>query len=93
MVLMPLWAANRDGRAFENATDVVVDRSPNRHIAFGAGAHRCAGPHLARRELLIAMEEWHALIPDYEMDSSEPLVEHGWQLGLDALPLRWSRQG
>ncbi len=93
MVLMPLWSANRDGRVFPNATDVVLDRSPNRHIAFGAGPHRCAGSHLARRELLIAMEEWHTLIPDYEIDTTEPLVEHGWQLGLDALPLRWSRQG
>jgi cytochrome P450 len=92
MVLMPLWSANRDDRAFPNATDVVLDRSPNRHIAFGAGPHRCAGSHLARRELLIAMEEWHTLIPDYEIDTAEPLVEHGWQLGLDALPLCWSRQ-
>jgi len=90
MALMPLWSANRDERAFPNATDVVLDRSPNRHIAFGAGPHRCAGAHLARRELLIAIEEWHALIPDYELDSPEPLVEHGWQLGLDALPLRWN---
>jgi cytochrome P450 len=91
MVLMPLWSSNRDSRAFDNATDVVLDRSPNRHTAFGAGPHRCAGAHLARRELLIAMEEWHKLIPDYEIDAAQPLVEHGWQLGLDALPLRWSR--
>ena len=90
MVLMPLWSSNRDSRVFPGGTDVVLDRSPNRHIAFGAGAHRCAGAHLARRELLIAMEEWHQLIPDYEIDSAEPLVEHGWQLGLDALPLRWT---
>ena len=88
MVLMPLWAANRDPEAFPQAKDVVIDRSPNRHISFGAGPHRCAGAHLARRELLIAMEEWHARIPDYELANDEPLVEHGWQLGLDALPLR-----
>jgi cytochrome P450 len=93
MVLMPLWAANRDPAAFPHAKDVVIDRSPNRHIAFGAGAHRCAGAHLARRELLIAMEEWHARIPDYELANDTPLVEHGWQLGLDALPLRWPVRG
>ncbi|HEX6656441.1 MAG TPA: hypothetical protein VF065_00085 [Ilumatobacter sp.] len=57
-----------------------------------AAPHRCAGSHLARREVLIATEEWHTLIPDFEIDITEPLVEHGWQLGLDALPLRWSRQ-
>ena len=93
MVLMPLWAANRDPATFPEAKDVVIDRSPNRHIAFGAGAHRCAGAHLARRELLIAMEEWHARIPDYELANDAPLVEHGWQLGLDALPLRWPVRG
>jgi hypothetical protein len=43
--------------------------------------------------LQIAPEEWHTLIPEYEVDTNEPLVEHGWQLGLDAQPLRWSRQG
>lgn len=91
MVLIPLWSSNRDESVFPSATDVILDRTPNRHIAFGAGPHRCAGAHLARRELLIAMEEWHALIPDYEIDSTEPLVEHGWQLGLDSLPLRWKQ--
>ena len=89
MVLMPLWAATRDPRQFDRADEVVLDRSPNRHIAFGAGPHRCAGAHLARRELLIALEEWHARIPDYELDTDEAPIEHGWQLGLDSLPLRW----
>jgi cytochrome P450 len=90
MVLMPLWSATRDPRAFEDAGEVRIDRSPNRHIAFGAGPHRCAGAHLARRELLVAMEEWHKRIPDYEIDQSEAIVEHGWQCGPDNLPLVWS---
>ena len=90
MVLMPLWSGCRDTGAFEDADKVVIDRNPNRHIAFGAGPHRCAGAHLARRELLIAMEEWHRLIPDYEIVTDEPLTEHGWQCGLDLLPLSWS---
>jgi cytochrome P450 len=76
--------------AFENADQVVIYWPPNRLIAFGAGPHRCAGAHLARRELLIAMEEWHKQIPDYWVTANEPLVEHGWQLGLDRLPLVWS---
>lgn len=90
MVLMPLWSGCRDPGAFDDADKVVIDRSPNRHIAFGAGAHRCAGAHLARRELLIAMEEWHRLIPDYRLANDEPLTEHGWQCGIDTLPLAWS---
>ncbi len=44
------WAtANVDPRAFEHPLDVEPDRSPNRHIAFTAGTHRCLGSHLARR--------------------------------------------
>jgi hypothetical protein len=39
---------------------------------------------------MTALEEWHRLIPDYHVDSDEPLVEHGWQLGLDSLPLSWT---
>jgi cytochrome P450 len=89
MVLMPLWSANRDPRAFEDAGTVRLDRSPNRHTAFGAGPHRCAGAHLARRELLVAMEEWHKRIPEYHLDPAEPIVEHGWQCGPDNLPLVW----
>jgi len=89
MVLMPLWSATRDPRAFEDAGTVRLDRNPNRHIAFGAGPHRCAGAHLARRELLVAMEEWHKRIPDYHLDTDEKIMEHGWQCGPDSLPLAW----
>lgn len=90
MVLMPLWSANRDPRAFEAAGEVQLDRIPNRHTAFGAGPHRCAGAHLARRELLVAMEEWHKRIPEYELAPDVPIVEHGWQCGPDNLPLVWN---
>jgi cytochrome P450 len=89
MVLMPLWSATRDPRAFDDAGEVKLDREPNRHIAFGAGPHRCAGAHLARRELLVAMEEWHKRIPDYHLDAAQPIIEHGWQCGPDNLPLVW----
>ena len=89
MVLMPLWSATRDPRAFDDAGDVKLDREPNRHIAFGAGPHRCAGAHLARRELLVAMEEWHKRIPEYHLDAAQPITEHGWQCGPDNLPLVW----
>jgi cytochrome P450 len=90
MVLLPLVSANRDPKEFERADEVVIDRQNNRHIAFGAGPHRCLGSHLARLELQIAVEGWHDRVPDYEIDTSVPLLEHSAGLiGLNNLPLRW----
>jgi len=41
-------AANRDEAAFPGADEFNVGRWPNRHLAFGGGAHFCLGNHLAR---------------------------------------------
>ena len=49
---------------------------PNRHIAFGAGVHRCLGSHLARRELRIAFREWHRRIPDYSIKPGHEELEY-----------------
>jgi len=91
MVSIPLNAATRDSAEFDDALDVDIMRSPNRHIAFGAGPHRCLGSHLARRELQIALEEWHKRIPNYRVapGAREKLTETGGQLGLTSLPLVW----
>jgi cytochrome P450 len=90
MVWMPLAAANRDPDEFPDADKVIIDRQPNRHLAFGGGPHRCLGSHLARQELLIGLAEWHKRIPDYRLAADIPVREHGGQVGLDNLPLVWS---
>src|SRR6195952_1917982 len=89
MVNIPLAAATRDDAAFPDATTVDITRKPNNHIGFGAGPHRCLGSHLARQELRIAMEEWHARIPNYRLAPDALLLESGSQLGLESLPLVW----
>jgi cytochrome P450 len=89
MMFLPLAAANRDPDEFEDADKVIIDRQVNRHIAFGAGPHRCLGSHLARLELNIALQEWHQRIPHYRLDASTPITEHGGQIGLNNLPLAW----
>ncbi len=71
LVTFLLGAANTDDQAFENAQTVDFDREANRHIAFGAGPHRCLGSHLARMELRVALEEWHRRIPEYRIKPGE----------------------
>ncbi|TDD39026.1 cytochrome P450 [Actinomadura sp. KC06] len=91
MVMLPLAMANRDPRVFPDPHTVDFGRTPNRHVAFGAGPHRCLGAHLARLELRIALEEWHRRIPEYRVpDGAQPTEHTGLVLGLDSLPLTWS---
>lgn len=66
-VLMSFSAANRDPRQFENPDVVDFGREHNRHVAFGAGIHRCAGSNLARLELRVALQTWLARIPEFEL--------------------------
>ena len=49
-VLLAWASANRDETVFEDPDTFLMDRSPNRHVAFGVGIHRCVGAPLARQE-------------------------------------------
>ena len=66
-VMVNLGAANLDPAEFADPLEVRFDRETNRHLAFGGGVHRCLGSHLARRELRIALREWHRRIPEYTL--------------------------
>ena len=92
MVFLPLASANRDETEFPEPDQVKIDRQNNRHLAFGAGPHRCLGSHLARQELLIGLTAWHQRIPDYRLDPGVAVTEHGRQVGLNNLPLAWDVQ-
>jgi cytochrome P450 len=79
-LLLMLCSANRDPNAFPDPADFDINRSPNRHLSFGAGVHRCLGSHLGRVELTIALEELHRRIPDYQLVESDPPVFHSTQV-------------
>ena len=79
-LLLMLCSANRDPDAFPNPADFDINRSPNRHLSFGAGVHRCLGSHLGRVELTIALEELHRRIPDYQLVESDPPIFHSTQV-------------
>jgi cytochrome P450 len=79
-ILMTFPAANRDPEVFEDANKVILDRPKNPHIAFGAGIHRCAGSNLARMEMKVALQEWLARIPDFELEDPEAVTWAGGQV-------------
>ena len=77
-LLLPFPAANRDPAVFENPGQVQLDRAKNRHAAFGLGRHRCLGSNLARMELRVALEEWLARYPDFELSDPAAVT---WSAG------------
>jgi cytochrome P450 len=66
-VTLCIGAANRDPRQFESPETLDIGRTPNRHLAFGTGAHQCAGMALARLEGAIAISRFLARFPDYDL--------------------------
>jgi cytochrome P450 len=93
-LLLPFPAANRDPAVFENPGQVQLDRANNRHAAFGLGRHRCLGSHLARMELRVALEEWLAAYPDFELaDPSAVTWSAGQVRGPRTLPVTIGRNG
>ncbi|HVB70117.1 MAG TPA: cytochrome P450 [Acidimicrobiales bacterium] len=82
-------AANRDPVAFKDADKFIIDRMENRHLAFGLGIHRCVGSNLARLELRVALEEFIARFPRFELaDSAAVTWAPGMIRGPRNLPLR-----
>ncbi len=73
-MLVMLCSANRDAAEFDAPDCMQVERTPNRHLTFGSGPHRCLGSHLGRLELRIAIEELNKRIPDYRLDPDDPPV-------------------
>ena len=82
------WAsANRDEAAFPNADECVLDRKPNRHVAFGQGIHTCLGAPMARMELRVALEEILARTRAFA-PAGEPMRARFHRMGVTALPAR-----
>lgn len=82
-----LGSGNTDESEFPEADVVRWGRKANRHIAFGAGVHRCLGSNLARLELRIALRVWHGRIPHYRV---KPGTELAYTIGVrsvDSFPM------
>ena len=89
VVALSFPSANRDEREFPDPERCVLDRRPNRHLAFGFGPHVCAGAHVARLELTVALEELVARVGDLRLspDASPSWNRTGSVRGLATLPV------
>jgi cytochrome P450 len=91
-VVISWLSANHDEKEFQQPDEIILDRAPNRHVAFGLGPHRCIGSHLARLMAEVMVKAVLDRIPDYEVD-----LEHVHQYlanpsmtGLGKLPVTFT---
>lgn len=77
-VLLSYGSANRDSGQFDRPDDLVLDRSPNPHLGFGMGPHRCIGVHLAKLELTVAIETLLDVLPSFVL---APDADIHWMSG------------
>jgi cytochrome P450 len=88
--LMLCYASgNRDEAVFENADQFRADRSPNRQLAFGYGAHLCLGQHLAKMEMRILYEELLPRVKAVELAGAPRMSHAVFVNGLKSLPVRF----
>ena len=88
-----LWLAypsgNRDEEVFEDPDAFRIDRNPNRHLAFGYGAHLCLGQHLAKMEMRILWEELIPRLKSLELAGEPKLSLGSFVGGPKNLPIRY----
>ena len=70
LVTLCIGAANRDPQQFPDPESFDIGRTPNRHLAFGTGAHQCAGMALARLEGAIAISRFLARFSRYALQGA-----------------------
>jgi cytochrome P450 len=88
-VAMSTTLANRDPEEFDAPDEVRLDRQPT-HVSFAYGPHRCIGSHLARREMVIAMEEFLSAIPAFRLKPGVEIITHlGGIIQPNALQFIW----
>lgn len=89
-VLVALLAANRDPQVFDAPDRFDIQRTPNRHIAFGSGIHYCVGAPLARLEGQIAIRSLLARYPALTLATTPDALEWNPSLllhGMKAMPV------
>lgn len=92
VVLLSWLSANHDEQVFDRPGEVVLERSPNRHLAFGIGPHRCIGMHVARSVFQVMVEAVLQRLPDFEVDPDATRFYEGNPImaGAVSMPIRFT---
>ena len=88
-IMLVYPSGNRDEEVFEDPFKFKVDRNPNRHLAFGFGAHLCLGKHLAKMEMEILYNELFKRIEKIELNGEPSWVKASFVSGLKSLPIKY----
>ncbi len=88
VMMAMLGAANRDERRYANADQYDIHRADVEHLTFGRGLHFCLGAALARLEARVAMEEFIARFPVWDVDlDAARLAPTSTVRGFETLPI------
>jgi cytochrome P450 len=82
-------AGNFDPAQYPHARRFDPGRKINRHFTFVGGPHRCLGAPLARRELIILLDEWFKRIPEFRVKPGADTTVFPGLLSIRNLPLVW----
>ena len=91
-VFLSYAMCNHDPATFPDPDSVVLDRSPNRHAAFGMGVHRCIGSNIARVAFKTILTAVLRRLPDFRIDEGG-IVQYesiGIINGYQHMPARFS---
>ena len=88
-VMLCYASGNRDEAVFDDPFAFRVDRKPNKHLAFGYGAHLCLGQHLAKMEMRILWEEMIPRLSELELAGTPALSEAVFVNGPKRLPIKF----
>ncbi|MEP6875224.1 MAG: cytochrome P450 [Burkholderiales bacterium] len=89
-LLLSYPSANFDEAVFDEPHRFKIDRSPNRHVAFGFGVHACLGQNLSRMELRAFFAELLPRIGEIALDGEPSFIQTTLVGGLKSLPLRYA---
>lgn len=91
VVSIPTALASRDEEEFAGAAMVDFNHGPRRHLTFGFGPHICIGMHLAKVEIVAAIQTWLKQLPPFRVaEGAEIRCSGGAVLTVHNLPLCWS---